>query len=310
MVQLLDTRSECDFDEIAAFQRRAFGYQLLNAERWRIQTANYYRWKYDAPPGAARLAIIRRHGALAAMVAAVPFLIECYGGRRLAWQICDIATDAESRNRGYFRDCLQALRVAVRDQWMFCFPNRKSRHGMRSAGLRPQMAVQLAARPISPWSRDTNASIGGSATPLDAEDTTELTKDEIKLAKSAEFLAWRYTRHPCNRYHVIATRRGDTEDFVVIRAFSMMGLRLALVMEAHPPSEAGRRAGLVASKRWAQANRCTAIVATRPIAPGTGLQNAISLPRRLQFFSSGPDGTTEHRSGSSWRIELGDWDAL
>jgi hypothetical protein len=36
MVQLLDTSLESDFDEIAAFQRRAFGYQLWNMERWRL----------------------------------------------------------------------------------------------------------------------------------------------------------------------------------------------------------------------------------------------------------------------------------
>jgi hypothetical protein len=310
MVQMLDNPSECDFDEIASFQRRVFGYQLLNAERWRIQTANYYRWKYAAPLGPARLAIIRRHGALTAMAAAVPFLIECSEGKRPAWQICDIATEAGSRNKGYFRACLQALRAAAGGEWMFCFPNRKSRHGMHSAGLRAQTTVQLVARPINPWSRSTNSSLRGAGKPVDAEDSPELIKSEIKLVKSAEFLAWRYSRHPCNHYDIIATQLGDTEGFVVTRAFSIIGLRLALVMEAHPPSEAGLRAGFVASERWARTNRCHALVATRPVGPGTRLLNGISLPRTLQFFASGPDGTADDRGGRSWRIELGDWDAL
>src|SRR5215216_4534985 len=100
MAELISVSRDTDFEEIAAFQRRAFGYERIKSERRRLQCAEYYRWKYFPPAGPARLAAVRSPRGLVAMLAAVPFKLEA--GHATAWQICDIASDPEFRRRGLF----------------------------------------------------------------------------------------------------------------------------------------------------------------------------------------------------------------
>src|SRR5262249_22610580 len=113
MADLTRISGTVDFDEIAAFQRRAFGDEWLKSERRRLQRAEYYRWKYFPPAGPAWLASIRSGHDMAAMAAAVPFHAAGADGASTAWQICDIAVDPGFRRRGLFARCLAALATAV-----------------------------------------------------------------------------------------------------------------------------------------------------------------------------------------------------
>src|SRR5438128_73614 len=117
MAEVIRISHATDFEEITAFQRHAFGHDWLKSERRRLQRAEYYRWKYFPPAGPAWLAAIRAQQAMVTMVAAVPF--ELGEGHSTAWQICDIATDPQFRNRGFFAGCLAALSEAVGSDMTF-----------------------------------------------------------------------------------------------------------------------------------------------------------------------------------------------
>jgi hypothetical protein len=59
MAELISIPHATDFEEIASFQRRAFGDEWLKSERRRLQRAEYYQWKYNPPAGPAWLALVR-----------------------------------------------------------------------------------------------------------------------------------------------------------------------------------------------------------------------------------------------------------
>ena len=153
MIEFTDTFDAFDFDELASFQRRAFGSLWFNPERARLQCPQYYSWKYSSPAGPAHLATIRCNGDLAATVAAVPVAIICGGHRRRAWQICDIATDTRFRKRGLFSKCLNALRAASNGEMMFCIPNRQSRAGLAHGGFSAHSPFDVYLSPLFPGQR-------------------------------------------------------------------------------------------------------------------------------------------------------------
>src|SRR5438067_10000597 len=148
MMELVRASRETNFEEIAAFQRRAFGYAWLKSERERLQHAEYYRWKYFPPAGPAWIAMIRSQNVIVAMLAAIPLNLTTGQARSVAWQICDIATHAQFRRRGFFARCLAALADAVAGDVTFCFPNRQSRAGLRRAGCSLHSQLRVRVQPI------------------------------------------------------------------------------------------------------------------------------------------------------------------
>jgi hypothetical protein len=312
MIDLINTFDAFDFDELASFQRRAFGFPWLTPERARLQRPQYYRWKYSPPAGPAHLAPIRCNGELAVTAAAVPVAVVSGQHRARVWQVCDIATDARFRKQGLFSRCLDALSAASNGEMMFCVPNRQSRVGLTRAGFSAQSTFGVYLSPILPqWGGKSE----WNAAELDYLEAigTSISEEESRphAERSLEFLRWRYTSHPLTRYTCLPVHASDgSQGFVIVRHVYAFGLRLGLVMEAWPLSDAGRRAGVDMAERWARQTRCLALLASNGVLPSAGhwrlrlkLSDRFVVAKRL-------DPLTLNAAFNSLLTQIGDWDAL
>ena len=312
MTKLINTFDIFDFEELASFQRRAFGRPWLNPERARLQRPEYYCWKYSSPAGFANLATIRCNGDLAATAAAVPVTIVSGRHRMRAWQVCDIATDARFRKRGLFSRCLEALSAASNDEMMFCVPNRQSRVGLARAGFSAQSTFGVYLSPILPQWGGKSEWNAAELDYLEAIGTTISDEESRPHAeRSLEFLRWRYASHPLTHYTCLPVHAPDgSRGFVMVRHVDIFGLRLGLVMETWPLSDVGRRASMDMAERWARQTHCLALLASSGVLPTAEhwrlrwkLSDRFVVAKRL-------DASIPGAASTSLLTQIGDWDAL
>jgi len=307
MAELIRISPETDFEEVATFQRRAFGHDWLKSERRRLQRAEYYQWKYFPPAGPAWLAAARSQRTMIAMVAAVPFAVG--EGGSTAWQICDIATDPQFRSRGLFARCLAALGEAVGNDRMFCFPNRQSRSGLARAGYAVRTVLRIQAQPLGPAGRRLEAARAMSASLAVCETAFRVDPGRhFHVRRSPDFLDWRYGRHPLNRYVALHTEEGGAESCVIVR--HLLNGRAALVVETWSGSEDAMGAAREAARRWAKGSGCWVLLATDVARANTGPNKSAARARLLPwdvvcYTREDAAGTTE-----GLHVQLGDWDAV
>jgi GNAT superfamily N-acetyltransferase len=314
MTELTTISRDTDFEEIAAFQRRAFGYEWLKSERRRLQRAEYYRWKYFPPAGPAWLATIRSQQELVAMAAVVPFGLADGEGRSTAWQICDIATHPQFRNRGFFARCLAAIRAAVVADVTFCFPNKQSRAGLIKAGYAVRSILRLRARPLLPFSTRRSGESGVRAANLidcDAAFARDLGRHH-HIQRTPEFLRWRYATHPLNRYVALRTSPAESMACVIVR--HLFDGRMGLVVDISSASDEALRAGQEAARQWAKTTGCSALLWTRGSdVDALGSRSSIGgwqQPCRIVCYArSNVVGIAQQTSGRL-QMQLGDWDAV
>lgn len=314
MAELIRLSRDADFEEIAAFQRRAFGHEWLKSERRRLQCAEYYRWKYFPPAGPAWVALVRSQRQMVAMAAAVPFNLAM--GEGAAWQICDIATDPQFRHRGFFANCLAALSRAVAGDMMFCFPNKQSRAGLIKAGYAARSMLRVHARPLFPLATRSKSDVAGSGTADLAECDAAFKLDPRRhryIRRSPEFLRWRYAAHPLNRYVALRISGvGCTESCVVVR--HMFNGRVGMVVESWSGSEEGARAAQKAGYRWAKSSGCLALLWARdPLVPSPGNTKAMlnwQLPWKIDCYTNRNSEPSSKGTADNLHVQLGDWDAI
>ena len=307
MAELIRVSPDTDFEEIAAFQRRAFGNEWLKSERRRLQRAEYYRWKYFPPAGPAVLATVRARQELIAMVAAVPFTLSGGEGISTAWQLCDIATDPGFRNRGLFAGCLDALDASFAGEMTFCFPNARSRPGLTKAGF--EVGAVLSIRPVLVLPRLRALSSAPAATRDGQVTSSGAPKGPLSIERSREFLSWRYDAHPLNRYIHLASDRGAADAQVVVRR--LLNDRIGVVADFPSHSEQGLATARALARRWAASAGCLALVH----APAVTSEPAPSRRRWLPPWHL-PCYARGHRTASGQgpppplHVQLGDWDAI
>jgi Acetyltransferase (GNAT) domain len=194
-------------DEIVNLQRQAFVGQGGPISAASIQTADYYRWKYESPHGIARLTLVRDGTGLVAMAAAVPITLEDNRETRCFWQLCDIATRPDRQRGGLFGACLKALTHSLAGEPIFCIPNRRSRTGLRAAGFQLVGNLDLWIWPIRPFS-------------LPAWSVCNRAKPSGRIFRqtyTADTFAWRFKKRPGHFYRII-----ETTDTSGMRRFSVI----------------------------------------------------------------------------------------
>jgi hypothetical protein len=182
-------------DEIVNLQRQAFVAQGGPISAAGIQTADYYRWKYESPHGVARLALARDATGLVAMVAAVPITLGDNRETRRFWQLCDIATRPDRQRGGLFGACLKALTHSLAGEPVFCLPNPRSRAGLRAAGFQLVGNLNLWIRPIRPFSLPA----------WSVCNRTEAPGRIFRQTYTADTLAWRFKKRPGHFYRMFET---------------------------------------------------------------------------------------------------------
>jgi hypothetical protein len=310
MAELTRVSRDTDFEEIAAFQRRAFGHQWLKSERRRLQRAEYYGWKYFPPAGPALMATIRSRQELVAMVAAVPFALTA--GAECAWQICDIATLPQFRQRGFFARCLTVLDTAVAADATFCFPNRQSRAGLIKAGYAVRSLLSVRARPLLPRLTNGTGAPGPGSVELDECGAAFATNGtERRIARTPEFLRWRYGAHPLNRYAALRATSALNDSCVVVR--HLFNGRLSLIVDVSSTASEALRAQRAAARQWAQKTGCSALLWTRSVdvtAGGISVMSARQMPWHVVCYAKEPVESSSPATAGHFEIRFGDWDAI
>ena len=141
--------SACDLDldhHVTAF-REAFAHVSWREEIEPVISAEFFRWKYRTPYGAAVIAHIAAGGRLVSSAAAFPLMLRTPAGTRLAWQVGDLITTPDARGQGLFRRCLAALVGELGPKGpLICFPNRLSIGEIQRQGFCCVTELRVCAR--------------------------------------------------------------------------------------------------------------------------------------------------------------------
>lgn len=311
-----------DFSAFVALQKTAFA-QIIGATGTDyLFSEPYYRWKYGAPAGQGRIALVLEDGEPIAANSMYALRASGDGESARAWQSCDTATHPRGRGRGYFLKCLQALKeTLVEDELFIGFPNNNSTHGFGKFGCEFHGNVTTFARVLPGRS----ISAFPAVAPIERFDASQ---DEFaraleragstQLERGAAYMNWRYRAHPFHQYECFEWREaGRRQGLLVMRRADLSGRRLAIALELLANEPAVERGLLAFAAAWARAQgvRYT-MVLNNTLPKARGLSMAYipvpmwALPKRqvLMGFARGP--VAERLWSKPWRVQIGDWDGF
>lgn len=220
---------EPDFGELARFQQHAFASGSHDARRIALQSPAYYQWKYNTPVGVAKIATGRVGGVRVSHLAAIPSILSDGREEINAWQLCDIATRADVRRRGYFRRLLDVLLDSLPDaDLVYCLPNARSLPLLAQAGF-------VRAGELRLW-----ATVG-PARASHAKVSSDIGLDEPMPARGARgralvmradpaYLDWRFARRPEAAYRRVTVRQGGETADAILRPLSIGRWRASMLM--------------------------------------------------------------------------------
>ena len=306
---------ELDLAAHAALQQRVFG-SILEENGIPLERlgSDVFAWKHRPPRGEAQVAIIEQDGALLASCTALPIVLATEDRRVGGWHLCDAATAPESRGRGFFGRVLSTLREALpADEWVFAFPNGQSRGAFERQGFTASVRVPLWFRPV----------IGGGRLEPGVEPVERFGVDHDELAerlaeirplsplRTAEYLSWRYPRHPYFRYQSFELRReGRVEGLLVLNRMEARGRTSLWVMELLAIDREGERTLARHARALAKAQDCDVVLSmAKTKLPGAFRLPACFLPKEhvLMVRRGGP---SEPADPGAWDVQTGDWDTF
>jgi len=308
IAQIFDA-NEVDLSCHVAALRRAFHETPWARQIGVTLTEEFYRWKYDAPAGQAKIAYVMSGEQPVSGVSAFPMTFELPNHElKRGWQIGDIMTVPEMRRCGLYGKCLSAIIEQLDNDLLICFPNDQSLGSIKQLGFMPVADVETFVRPIM-------FPVVGRG----LADVSELGFSDIpsppstafqssSVHKDQEYLRWRYARHPVFRYQAL----GGSEGLAVTRAFRLFGVNVAIVMEFHP-TEGSWSLLLKKVHNWARGNGMVASflmanwLPVKPIRSGYLFVPSAMLPKRQVLYVRYPQGRTVHLH---WKTQIGDWDGL
>jgi hypothetical protein len=195
-----------DLEKFVRFQRRAYSENRGIIGASSIQTAEYYRWKYHAPWGIAKVSTAEIDATLVSAVAAIPYPLIDRTNEQMGWQLCDIATHSTYRRQGLFRRCLSALISTLPPNSMiFCFPNRQSFVPLIRMGFVTNGALRLwvSVAPLLNRGR-----YSWREKPQDANLTPALSvaSGAIRAHINKSYLEWRFVSRPAQKYRWVGVK--------------------------------------------------------------------------------------------------------
>jgi hypothetical protein len=320
---LLDA-DELDYAAFVALQKHAFRELLAKAKADdSFMTPEYFGWKFRPPARNGRIAVVRDGDRYVAANAMMPFTLTKAGTTLTGWQSCDTATAPEARGKGHFLRCLNLLRQSMSaDDLFYGFPNQSSAPGFAKVGWRPKRLVTTWINPVPLASAKSSKEIIQIAE-LDARQE-ELSRrlaarPRVMVQRSADYLTWRYLRHPLVDYTIFGLTDGDHfRGTAVVRVAEVLGRKMALVMDLWGTDAAAERSLLRHAAAWA-VKQGVRIVA----AFDTGLSLAVGLgsgfvpvpprllPKRQVLMGQPMSGrAAEAFMEADWRVQMGDWDVF
>lgn len=314
-VRVLDA-SELDVAAHAALQQRVFGSVLEeNGIPLARLGADVFAWKLNPPQGEGRVAVVERDGAMLSTCSAFPVELGAGERRVRGWHLCDAATAPEARGSGFFHAVHTALRESVpADDLVFAFPNGQSRGAFVRDGYETAVEVPLWFRPV----------IGGVAQGEGVESIESFGEEHDELAerlaqdgviatlRSAEYLTWRYLRHPYFRYQLFELRRDDRVDGVlVLNRMEARGRTSMWVMELVAVDKSAERALARTARSLAKEQDCDVVLSmANARLPGAVRLPACFLPKKHVLMVRTAGAPREVSAWDAWTVQTGDWDTF
>ncbi len=287
-------------------------------------TDEYYRWKYHAAAGVARIAVVREGGRYLAANAMTPMLLRNGGQSVRGWHSGETATAPDQRGKGLFKECLSILVKSLEDDEIFFgFPNENSKKGFLKIGWEDKGIVTTWVRTRPVLDRRDSKFISEPEEFGEAADELARRIAEqgfTTLDHGADYLNWRYVRHPLYSY------KGFLYDdelgglgVAISREAELYGRKATLAMTVFGTTARIERELLFRVARWARYHGSMAIL-MMDSALGTahGLRARFApvwsrvLPKKqlLMGRATPGEGRAERLMGARWRVQLGDWDVF
>jgi hypothetical protein len=318
---VIQNASEIDYAEYAAFQRAAYR-DLLDRTRATDahMTPDFYRWKYHTPDGMARVASVTQGEVTLSSSAVMPLRVGCRGGSVIGWHCVDVATLPEARRKGHFLTTLRAVTETVPSgDVLFAFPNSGSIVSFLKLGCTENRILTTWINPFVRLIRRRCEHIE-EVDGFDAEHA--IVGDRVSFAgpfvdRRPDYLNWRYTDHPSNRYVSFVYRGDGVEGLCIVRRARVMGRNLALVMEVLGSNPRVQSALLCHAAGWASAERISMMALMSTMLPLSTASRtlfvpvpSILLPKRQVLVVKGAGKLPAALARLKWVLQTGDWDVF
>jgi hypothetical protein len=312
---------ELDLESYAAFQKEAFR-DLLAKRRAsdRHMTAQFYRWKYRTPVGAARIATVRRAGAIVSSCAALPLRVSFGGGLVTGWHFVDVATLPVERGRGRFSSALRALADSIpTGDVLFAFPNEASIGGFRRLGFDENVVMTTW---INLWPRLAPRATG-SVRIIDRFGSDRDIAGMIDsgnrpcIDRRSDYLDWRYTDHPINSYSLSICDDGRRTGFSVTRSARVMDRDVVLIMELFGSTPRAQASLVAHAAERARSARVGVLVLMGTSVPMMSACRSwlvpvpsVLLPKRQVLVVRAGEHAPTSVVHDRWILRTGDWDVF
>lgn len=195
-----------DIDGVLLREMLAFG-QLHYASDDPYASVKYREWLYLAnPAGAARAVVIRHEGRLIGQAALVPVHLRLPGeGCRLGYFVVDVLTHPDFRNLRLFSRIIDAAMDHVKGEGSLLLghPNKAALRGWQRKGMafQPPLRPHIL-RPAFGASRWLTAETDVMGMWPDLEARINESSCDPELARSSDYMRWRFFDRPDKRYSV------------------------------------------------------------------------------------------------------------
>lgn len=173
----------------------------------------------DNPFGQSLVLIAVEDGEIIGVRAFMKWELHKEGEKYNCYRAVDTATHPEHQGKGVFKKLtLKAVELAKEnnDNFVFNFPNEKSRPGYLKMGWEKAGKLEVAIKPSfsSFWklNKPTNYSVEYKSSAKEVDELCESWNNRVKeknglyTKKSHQYLEWRYEKNPLLQYEVLATQ--------------------------------------------------------------------------------------------------------
>ena len=216
-----DLASRRDTDELVALYREF--YPTLG---W---TQDLLEWQYfKNPSGDARIWTARDGGRIVATYVGIPHRVHLHGKIATGWRIQDVLTRPEYRGFGIYHSLFKMAKKYLTDPVFpmnFTFPNEKSHNGFVTMGWVPAVRIPLRVLDnLGPAHRQKSIPAEVSPTSFFSSENELVWRSHVKryrfaIDRSADYLNWRYVKHPREKYFSYALRSGADEAVLILKYY-------------------------------------------------------------------------------------------
>ncbi len=313
---------ELDMQQYCQLQQAAFE-KLLHKNKisYDFITPAFFQWKYNTPAGKARIALATENGQILASVAMYPVNLISKGRMFKSWHFTEAAVLPQSRQRGLFHACMQALiDTLLPEEMIYVFPNHSSMKGTIRLGFQPLADLPFYIKLLFKHPTAKFNLLQPSVNYNEAQDIyagSIAANSNMMLYKDAAYMNWRYKQHPHANYYTFSAAAGETvTGNVVVRAVFVKGIKLLLIMELHVADKSAEKELFAFIQEVANAEKCSlaGIFTTDNKAAGKLIHGFFKVPSMLMPKKQRMMGYLKKMSADgqkyNWFCQTGDWDAF